>query len=89
MIQIVLIIWGAVYALWLLSTVAMGEFKQQAVSITITYLMLPFLVVIGLCVLLILMVITPLFIVFSKKTREMVIEQRKSVMERSVKKEGN
>lgn len=73
MIEIGLITWGAIYLLWLASTIAMGEFKKSFVSITILYALLPLIIVLGIFVLL---VVSPLAVVFSQEVRNAVVSQR-------------
>ncbi len=84
MIEIGLIIWGAIYLLWLASTLAMGEFKKSFVSITILYALLPLILVMGVFVLL---VVSPLAVVFSQSVRDSVIRQREVAALKSFNKE--
>lgn len=85
MIEIILMVWGAIYLLWLISTIAMGEFKKSFVSITILYALLPLILVTGVFVLL---VVSPLAVVFSPSVRDEVVHQREVAALKSFNKEN-
>lgn len=84
MVEIGFIAWFAGYLLWLASTLAMGEFKKSFVSITILYAALPLIIVLGVFVLL---VVSPLAVVFSQSVRDSVIRQREVAALKSFNKE--
>lgn len=86
MIEIILVVWGAIYLLWLASTIAMGEFKKSFVSITILYALLPLILVMGVFVLL---VVSPLAVVFSQGVRDEVVHQREVAALKSLNKGDN
>ena len=78
MIEIVFIVWGAIYLLWLSSTIAMGEFKKTFVGVTIAFATMPLLLVAGFVGF---FVVVPLGVVFSQKVRDAVVSQREKASE--------
>ena len=77
MIEIVFIVWGAIYLLWLASTIAMGEFKKTFIGVTIAFATMPLLLVAAFVGF---FVVVPLGVVFSQKVREDIIYQREKIL---------
>lgn len=73
MIEIIFLVWGAIYLLWLASTIAMGEFKKTFIGVTIAFATMPLLLVAAFVGF---FVVAPLGVVFSQKVRDAVVSQR-------------
>ena len=88
MIEIGLIVWGTIYLLWVISSIAMGDFKESVVNLTLAFLSFPLVLVVCVIVSLVLLVSAPIGVVFSKSVREEVLRQRKEkALARAVNKE--
>lgn len=78
MIETILIIWVAVYVLWVLSLVSMDEL-QHLKAVTISYFSLPFLAAFAIVSFAIAMAIVPIFTIFSSGAKAVA---KKSLNER-------
>lgn len=78
MIETIIILWVAVYALWVLSFIGMGELSRIK-YMTISYIALPFIAVFLLATLVAAFVLTPIITIFSSTARSAA---KKSLNER-------
>lgn len=72
---IVLVLWLAVYVLWLLAMFSMGDIKHWW-TCTLSYLAFPVFLAVGVIVVVVMLIITPIGVIFSKEVRNTIISQK-------------
>ena len=72
---IVLVLWLAVYVLWMLAMFSMGDIKHWW-AYTLSYLAFPVFLAVGVIVVVVMLIITPIGVIFSKEVRNTIISQK-------------
>ena len=72
---IVLVLWLAVYVLWMLAMFSMGDIKHWW-TYTLSYLAFPVFLAVGVIVVVVMLIITPIGVIFSKEVRNTIISQK-------------
>lgn len=76
MIETVLMIWFSGWVLWMLSLIAMGDFHESFAGYTLSYALLPFVVVIAVLLGILALFAVPISVVFCKSIRDKIREDR-------------
>lgn len=73
--MIVLVLWLAVYVLWILAMFSMGDIKHWW-TYTMSYLIFPVLLAVGVIFAVGVLAITPVAVIFSSSVRKVIIQKR-------------
>lgn len=74
MVEIALVIYATIYVLWLLALLVCGE-ASRFFRVTMFFVLLPLLLVVGFALLLAMLVISPFVLFFSKEARSEFIRK--------------